>query len=75
MPHISRKRLRTYRGGGAAQQKAVVTGSPEDDREYRNLKNQTLASLRTDRKRWEQERLASSNSPSEVWKTAKDIIG
>ena len=60
---------------GAAQQKAWTSGIPEDNREYKSLRNQTLASLRSDRKEWEQKRLASSNSTSEVWKTAKDIVG
>ena len=74
-PHMSSetKDLQTRRE--AAQKKAMTSGNPEDNRDYRSLRNQTLASLRADRKRWEQERLSCTNSPAEVWRTAKEVVG
>ena len=58
-----------------AQEKAVNSGTQEDTRDYRSLRNQALASLRADRSRWEAAKLNSSNSPADVWRTAKDIVG
>jgi hypothetical protein len=58
----------------AAQQQAVMSGSQDDARTFRSLRNQALASLRTDRARWEATKLSSANSPADVWRTAKDIV-
>ena len=74
-PHLSPATKELQKRREAAQQKAVFSGSLEDNREYRSLRNQALASLRTDRKIWEREKLSSSNSPAEVWRTSKEIVG
>ena len=53
-PHMSNETKDLQSRREVAQAKAVVSGNPEDSRDYRSLRNQTLANLREDRKRWEQ---------------------
>ena len=74
-PHLSEETKELQSQREAAQQKAVQSSSQEDARQYRSLRNQALASLRADRARWEAVQLSSSNSPAEVWQTAKNIVG
>ena len=74
-PHLSEETKELQRRREVAQKKAVQSGSQEDGRQFRSLRNQALASLRLDRARWEAAKLSSTNSPAEVWKTAKDIVG
>ena len=74
-PHLTEatKELQTRRE--TAQKQAVSSGSPEDNRYYRSLRNQALSSLRKDRAEWEKDKLRSSNSPADVWRAAKEIVG
>ena len=74
-PHLSEETKELQERRMKAQEKAVTSGTQEDTREYRSLRNQALASLRTDRARWEAAKLNSSNSPADVWRTAKEIVG
>ena len=74
-PHLSNETKTLQARREVAQEQAVISGSQEDNRQYRSLRNQTLASLRADRSRCEAAKLSSTNSPAEVWQTAKDIVG
>jgi hypothetical protein len=59
-----------------AQCLASRTGSPEDLREARSIRNRVVDSSRRDRKLWEQEKLRSDGrSPAEVWKGVKGVLG
>ena len=59
-----------------AQRKAAVSGSQEDWRQYRGLRNQCVAAQRMDRKNWEKSKLnRRDNNPTQVWKSVKSIIG
>ena len=60
----------------ASQRKAARTGSQEDWREYRGLRNQCVAAQRMDKKNWEKRKLDSKeNNPTKLWKSVKAIIG
>ena len=74
-PHLSPATKELQASREAAQEKAMMTGTPEDNRVYRSLRNQTLTSLRADRAKWEKEKLSSANSPANVWRSAKEIAG
>ena len=74
-PHLSEETKELQARRQTAQQKAVESGSQEDARQFRSLRNQALSSLRADRARWEAARLNGSNKPADVWRTAKDIVG
>ena len=74
-PHLSEETKELQSRREATQKQAVETGSQEDTRMYRMLRNQALASLRADRTRWEAAKLSTANSPADVWRTAKEIVG
>ena len=60
----------------AAQRKAAESGSQEEWREYRGLRNRCVAAQRMDKKNWEKRKLNSKdNSPTKLWKSIKAIIG
>ena len=66
-PHIedNTKALQTRRN--QAQEIAVMTGNPEDWRNYRALRNQTTASLRKDLVAYTKDKLCSKdNSPADI---------
>ena len=53
-----------------AQEKASESGHPEDWREYRLIRNQTVAKVRDDKKVWEEKKLdPGENSSTDTWKT------
>ena len=74
-PHMGEntKLLQAHRN--KAQEKAVVSGYPEDWRWYRALRNQTTASLRRDMVAYSKQKLSAvQNSPAEVWRSVKQIL-
>jgi len=59
-----------------AQERATKTDNPEDWRIFRALRNQTTASIRRDRKKWEETKFSHiDNSCSDVWKSVKGLLG
>ena len=51
----------------AAQEKATLTDSPEDWRQYRSLRNQVTAGSRSDNKEWEKKQLDDKeNTPTSM---------
>ena len=59
----------------SVQKTAAQTGNIEDWREYRGLRNKCVSAQRMDRKEWERSKLSSKNSPAQMWKSVKGIIG
>ena len=60
----------------AAQEKATLTDSPEDWRQYRSLRNQVTAGSRSDNKEWEKKQLDDKeNTPTSMWRTLKSWLG
>ena len=58
------------------QRKAASSGSQEDWREYRRLRNQCVSAQRMDQKEWERRKLSGTeNSPAKLWRSVKGIIG
>ena len=56
----------------AAQAKATETGTPEDWRLFRSIRNQVTAKCREDKRKWEKEKLdAADNSSTNIWKTVR----
>ena len=59
-----------------AQEKAAFTNDPEDWRTFRSLRNQATASVRMDKKRWEEQRFDSlKNSTTDIWRSLKGWLG
>ena len=59
-----------------AQKTAATSGSQEDWRVYRGLRNRCVSAQRMDRKKWEEKKLSSTeNSPAQLWKSVKGIVG
>ena len=58
-----------------AQGTAVQTGNVEDWRLYRSLRNQKNRAVKQDELAWQRAKLSSTNNPSDMWKTAKSILG
>ena len=58
-----------------AQEKAAGSGRPEDWREYRALRNQKNRSVKHDEVEWQKRKLSIQNNPSDMWKTAKSMLG
>ena len=65
-PHLSEKTKGLQKVRNEAQAKAARTKEPQDWRMYRSLRNQTLTSLRSDRRNWEKEKLSSSSENSSI---------
>ena len=60
----------------AAQAKATETGTPEDWRLFRSIRNQVTAKCREDKRKWEKEKLdAADNSSTKIWKTVRGWLG
>ena len=71
-PHMGEETKLLQGRRNTAQEKAVQSGTPEDWREYRSLRNQTTASLRRDLTSWRRQKLSSTeNSPLAVWSAVK----
>ena len=59
-----------------AQQKAAITGIPEDWRMYRGLRKRCVSAQRMDRKVGEKKKLSSmENTPAELCKSVKGKVG
>ena len=59
----------------AAQCTAVMTGEAEEWRLYRNIRHQKNRAVKQDELDWQRAKLWSKNNPSDMWKTAKSILG
>ena len=59
-----------------AQERAAHTSDPEDWRHYKSLRNLTTGRVRSDRKRWEEQKLAQDeNCSTDIWRTVKGWLG
>ena len=60
-----------------AQEKAAMTNNPEDWKLFRSLRNKTTASIRKDKKSWEEQKFSQVNNTStDMWRSVKDwLIG
>ena len=75
-PHLQEVTKQLMEERNRVQQNAAETGSQDDWRDYRRLRNRCVAAQRMDRKKWEEAKLRSKeNSPSNLWKSVKGIIG
>ena len=74
-PHLSDETKKMMEKRNAIQQVAAETGNVEDWREYRGLRNKCVAAQRMDREDWERKKLSSKNSPAQMWKSVKGIVG
>ena len=53
-----------------------MSGSQEDWRVYRGLRNRYVSAQRKDRQEWEEKKLSSTNdTPAQLWKSVKGIVG
>ena len=58
------------------QRKAAASGSQEEWRFFRRMRNRCVSAQRMDRKEWEKKELSSvDNSPAKMWKSVKGMIG
>ena len=74
-PHLSEDTKQLQKQRNSAQADAAVSGNQQDWRIYRSLRNQCLASLRKDRRNWEQKKRSSKdNSSADMWQTVKSIL-
>ena len=75
-PHLQEVTKQLMEERNRVQKNAAETGSQDDWRDYRRLRNRCVAAQRMDRKKWEEAKLRSKeNSPSKLWKSVKGIIG
>ena len=75
-PHLSNTTKELIDKIKKAQCRAARTGSQDNLREVKNLRNRVVDGRRRDRKRWEEEKLNSDGrSPAEVWKGVKGVLG
>ena len=75
-PYLQETTKSMMQSRNEAQRRAARSGSQEDWREYRRLRNKCVDSQRTDKKNWEKRKLnGKENSPSQLWKSVKAIIG
>ena len=75
-PHLTEETKLLMQERNHAQTTAATTGSIEDWRKYRGLRNQCVAAQRMDRQKWEVNKLKSAgNTPSDLWKSVKGILG
>ena len=58
-----------------AQIKAALSGEQEDWRLYRSIRNQKNRAVKNDELKWQQAKLSKINNPSDMWKTAKSLLG
>ena len=74
-PHMGEETKILQGKRNIAQEQAVGSGSNEDWRSYRSLRNQTTASLRRDLVEYRKKKLSSqSNSPGDIWSSVKQIL-
>ena len=58
-----------------AQVKATSTKDPDDWREFKHLRNRATATLRSEKKDWERQKLdASNHNPATIWKNVKSWL-
>ena len=74
-PHLSDETKKLMEKRNTSQRKAATTGNTEDWREYRGLRNRCVAAQRMERQEWERRKLSSKNSPAQMWKAVKGIVG
>ena len=76
VPGLSSETKSLQRERNLAQQKASVTNEAEDWRIFRSLRNRTTASIRKDKKEWEEKKFqCEENSSSDMWWTVKGWLG
>ena len=76
VPGLSSETKSLQRERNLAQQKASVTNEAEDWRIFRSLRNRTTASIRKDKKEWEEKKFqCEENSSSDMWRTVKGWLG
>ena len=69
-PWLSDETKQIQQARNAAQEKAALTDSPEDWRQYRSLRNQVTARNRADNKEWQRNQLDDKeNNPTDMWRT------
>ena len=75
-PWLSEDAKKLQEARNTAQEKATLTDSPEDWRQYRSLRNQVTARSRADNKEWQRKQLDDKeNSPTGMWRTIKSWLG
>ena len=75
VPYLSTETNNLQSAARTAQERAACTGRPEDWREYRSLRNQKNRSVQRNEAEWQKKKLSSMNNPSDMWKTAKSMLG
>ena len=75
VPYLTAATKELQAAARAAQAKAAESGDQEDWRFYRSTRNQKNKSVKDDQLKWEKEKLNSTNDPSDMWKTAKSMLG
>ena len=74
-PWLSEDAKKLQEARNTAQEKATLTDSPEDWRQYRSLRNQVTARSRADNKEWQRKQLDDKmNSPIGMWRTIKSWL-
>ena len=75
-PHLQEDTTQLMLERNAAQQTGATSGSQEDWRVYRGLRNICVSAQRKDRQTWEEKKLSSTdNTPAQLWKSVKGIVG
>ena len=75
VPYLTQATKELQSAAKTAQNKAAETGNQEDWRIYKSTRNQRNKAVKEDRLNWQKEKLISTNDPSDMWKTAKSILG
>ena len=76
VPWLSDDTKKVQKERTLAQELASQTDDPEDWRMFRSLRNQAVASSRSDKSMWERKKLDDQkSSPTEVWSTVKSVLG
>ena len=75
VPYLSEETEALQSASRTAQERAASTGTPEHWREYRAIRNQKNRSVKQDEVEWQKRKLSVTNNPSDMWKTAKSILG
>ena len=76
VPGLSKETKRIQNERNLAQEQAAKSDHPEDYRMYRSLRNQAVARVREDKKKWEEKKFdLDENTCSDTWKTVKSLLG
>ena len=75
VPYLTTNTKQPQAAVKAAQITAVETGSQEDWRLYKSVRNQKNLEVKEDQLRWQKGKLSSTNNPSDMWKVAKSVLG